>query len=71
MLQHDEPRVRPFCLLNIFPSMYGADHWIFEPCVLGPNLCAPSGWFSYSIVLSNINIHQNYIRAFLLSFGQK
>ena len=26
MLQHAEPRTRPFCPLNILPSIYGTDH---------------------------------------------
>ena len=33
MLQHAKPRVPPLCLLNNFSSIYGADHWIWDPCV--------------------------------------
>ena len=34
MFQHDEPRASPFLLLNLFPSIYGAGHWLWDPCVL-------------------------------------
>ena len=33
MLQHDEPMARPFSPLNISKSIYGADHWLWDPCV--------------------------------------
>ena len=33
ILQHAEPRARPFCSLNIFSSIYSADTWLYQPCV--------------------------------------
>ena len=32
MLQHAEPRARPFFPLNLLPSIYGADHYLWYPC---------------------------------------